>query len=141
MAKSGFDATRAHRAQSAARKTPVRHRKRAGCVNACAAARDHRGLGVLAGHDQRVLLGGAADHFIAGFQGHPRSGLWRAGLAPLGVLGHRMKQPVGKGRPGLGVGPPCTALEHFPTEGNRWQETRDVESSFPRIFLICTFGG
>ena len=27
---------------------------------------DHCGLGVLAGHDQRVLLGGAADHFVAG---------------------------------------------------------------------------
>ena len=25
--------------------------------------------------DQRVLLGGAVDHFVAGFQGHPRPGL------------------------------------------------------------------
>ena len=23
----------------------------------------------------------------------------------------------------------------------RWHETRDFESSFPRICLICTFGG
>ena len=46
--------------------------------------RVHCGLGVLAGYDQRVLLGGAVDHFVAGFQGHPRPGLWRAGLASLG---------------------------------------------------------
>ncbi len=58
------------------------------------------------------------------------------------LQGHRMKQAVEKGRPGLGVGPLlCAALEHFPTEGNRWHETRDVGSSFPRICLICTFGG
>jgi len=30
------------------------------------------------------LLGSAADHFVAGFQGHSRSGLRRAGLASLG---------------------------------------------------------
>ena len=45
-----------------------------------------------------------------------------------------MKQPVGKGRPGLGVGPPCTALEHFPTEGNRWQETRMLKVVFHAFF-------
>ena len=46
--------------------------------------RVHCGLGVLSGYDQRVLLGGAVIDFVAGFQGHPRPGLWRAGLASLG---------------------------------------------------------
>ena len=50
----------------------------------CGAAQNHYSLGVLAGYDQRVLLGGAADHFVAGFQGHPRPGLWRARLASFG---------------------------------------------------------
>lgn len=55
-----------------------------GFAAAAGAARDHYGSGIVAGHDQRVLLGGAADHFVAGFQGHARSRRWRAGLASLG---------------------------------------------------------
>ena len=62
-----------------------------------------------------MVLGSAADHFVAGFKGHPRSRLWRAGPRPFVAL-HLGRQIIdSRAVVGLNKQREITRLTELPT--------------------------